>query len=69
MIDGAGPVRTFFQVVFPSSSRRPSPSRSSTPCGWWNDYLLPTDHRQRYKTIPVASSTCAADTVRWIWEP
>ncbi len=54
-IDGCGPVRTFFSVVFPMLK----PTMISTgvlEIMWvWNDYLLPylVLDRQKYMTIPI----------------
>ena len=55
MIDGAGPVRTFFQVVMPMMKPTAITLAILQTMWVWNDYLLPyltlgTD----YKTIPVA---------------
>ncbi len=54
-IDGCGPIRTFFSVVFPMLK----PTMISTgvlEIMWvWNDYLLPylVLDRQRFMTIPI----------------
>lgn len=54
-IDGCGPIRTFFSVVFPMLK----PTLISTgvlEIMWvWNDYLLPylVLDRQKYMTIPI----------------
>ena len=55
MIDGAGPVKTFFQVVMPMMKPTAITLAILQTMWVWNDYLLPyltlgTD----YKTIPVA---------------
>lgn len=55
MIDGCGPVRTFFLVVFPIMKPTAITVAILNAMWIWNDYLLPylvigTD----YKTIPIA---------------
>ena len=55
MIDGCGPIRTFFLVVFPIMKPTAITVAILNAMWIWNDYLLPylvigTD----YKTIPIA---------------
>ena len=55
MIDGAGPVRTFFQVVFPMLKPTAITVSILNTMWVWNDYLLPyLTIGNDYKTIPVA---------------
>jgi len=55
MIDGAGPVRTFFQVVFPMLKPTAVTVSILNTMWVWNDYLLPyLTIGNDYKTIPVA---------------
>ncbi|MFA6775395.1 MAG: carbohydrate ABC transporter permease [Sphaerochaetaceae bacterium] len=55
MIDGAGPVRTFFQVVFPMLKPTAITVSILNAMWVWNDYLLPyLTIGNDYKTIPVA---------------
>ncbi len=55
MIDGAGPVRTFFSVVFPMLKPTLITIAILNTMWVWNDYLLPyLTIGQDYKTIPVA---------------
>lgn len=55
MIDGCGPIRTFFQIVFPIL-RPTAITVAILNAMWiWNDYLLPyllLD--SKYRTIPIA---------------
>lgn len=54
MIDGCGPIRTFFMIDFPIL--RPSAiTVAILNAMWiWNDYLLPTLILNRQKTLPMA---------------
>jgi raffinose/stachyose/melibiose transport system permease protein len=55
MIDGAGPVTIFFQVVFPMLKPTAITISILNAMWIWNDYLLPyLTIGQDYKTIPVA---------------
>jgi raffinose/stachyose/melibiose transport system permease protein len=55
MIDGAGPVRTFFQVVLPMLKPTAITVSILNAMWVWNDYLLPyLTIGNDYKTIPVA---------------
>ena len=55
MIDGSGPVQTFFQIVFPIL-RPTAITVAILNAMWiWNDYLLPyLTIGNQYRTIPVA---------------
>ena len=55
MIDGCGPIRTFFSVVFPIL-KPTMVSVGILETMWvWNDYLLPylVLDRKKYTTIPI----------------
>ncbi len=55
MIDGAGPVKTFFLVVFPMLKPTAITVAILNTMWVWNDYLLPyLTIGTEYKTIPVA---------------
>ena len=55
MIDGAGPVKTFFLIVFPILKPTAIPVAILNTMWVWNDYLLPyLTIGTEYKTIPVA---------------
>ncbi len=55
VIDGSGPVQTFFPIVFPIL-RRTAITVAILNAMWiWNDYLLPyLSIGSKYRTIPVA---------------
>lgn len=55
IIDGSGPVQTFFQIVFPIL-RPTAVTVAILNAMWiWNDYLLPyLTIGSRYRTIPIA---------------
>ena len=54
-IDGCGPVRTFFSVVFPVLKPTAITVAILNAMWIWNDYLLPyLLLGSRYKTIPIA---------------
>ncbi len=55
VIDGSGPVQTFFQIVFPIL-RPTAITVAILNAMWiWNDYLLPyLSIGSKYRTIPVA---------------
>ena len=54
-IDGCGPMRTFFSVVFPMLKPIFIPVGVLEIMWVWNDYLLPylVLDRTKYKTIPI----------------
>ncbi len=55
MIDGAGPVKTFFLIVFPILKPTAITVAILNTMWVWNDYLLPyLTIGTEYKTIPVA---------------
>lgn len=55
MIDGAGPVKTFFLIVFPILKPSAITVAILNTMWVWNDYLLPyLTIGTEYKTIPVA---------------
>ncbi len=55
MIDGAGPVATFFRIVFPMLKATAITVAILNTMWVWNDYLLPyLTIGTEYKTIPVA---------------
>lgn len=55
MIDGCGPLRTFFQVVFPMLKPTIVSVGILETMWLWNDYLLPylVLDRKKYTTIPI----------------
>ena len=55
MIDGAGPPRTFFRVVFPMLKPTLISVGILQTMWIWNDFLLPylVLNQKRYKTIPI----------------
>ena len=55
MIDGCGPIRTFFLVVFPLMKPTTITVAILNAMWIWNDYLLPyLVIGSDYKTIPIA---------------
>lgn len=56
LIDGCGPVRTFFQVILPVLQPAVITVIILEVMWLWNDYLLPylTLDLKKYKTIPIA---------------
>jgi raffinose/stachyose/melibiose transport system permease protein len=55
MIDGAGPVKTYFLIVFPMLKPTAITVAILNTMWIWNDYLLPyLTIGTEYKTIPVA---------------
>ena len=72
MIDGCGPIRTFFLVVLPML--KPTlVSVGILETMWvWNDYLLPylvLDTHQVYDHPHSGTVSSAAATARWKWAP
>ena len=55
MIDGCGPIRTFFTIVFPMLKPTVISVGILETMWLWNDYLLPylVLDRKRYSTIPI----------------
>ncbi len=55
VIDGSGPVQTFFQIVFPILQPTAITVAILNTMWIWNDYLLPyLSIGNKYRTIPVA---------------
>ena len=56
MVDGCGPVRTFFNIVVPILQPTYVTTAILETMWIWNDYLLPylVLDRTKYKTIPIA---------------
>lgn len=68
MIDGCRPLQTFFFVVFPILKPTAITVAILNAMWIWNDYLLPyLVIGSRYRTIPIAGSTCKEGTVPAIW--
>ena len=55
MIDGCGPIRTFFTIVFPMLKPTVISGGILETMWLWNDYLLPylVLDRKKYSTIPI----------------
>ncbi len=56
MVDGCGPIRTFFNIVMPILQPTYVTTAILETMWIWNDYLLPylVLDRTKYKTIPIA---------------
>ena len=54
MIDGCGPIRTFFMIDFPILMPSAITVAILNAMWIWNDYLLPTLILNRQKTLPMA---------------
>ena len=53
MIDGCGPIRTFYQIIMPMMSPIIATTLVLTVLGVWNDFTLPLVILQKEKTLPL----------------
>ena len=53
MIDGCGPIRTFYQIIMPMLSPIIATTLVLTVLGVWNDFTLPLVILQKEKTLPL----------------
>ena len=53
MIDGCGPIRTFYQIIMPMMSPIIATTLVLTVLGVWNDFTLPLVVLQKDKTLPL----------------
>ena len=53
MIDGCGPIRTFYQIIMPMMSQIIATTLVLTVLGVWNDFTLPLVILQKEKTLPL----------------
>ena len=53
MIDGCGPIRTFYRIIMPMMSPIIATTLVLTVLGVWNDFTLPLVILQKEKTLPL----------------